>query len=405
MADLASARIMMVDDEPVNLKLAQAMLRTAGYQNTVMVQDPRNALGEYRKEQVDLILLDLNMPHMDGYALMAQLKSLGDPLLPPILVLTAQGGHEHLLRALQAGARDFVAKPFDRTELLMRVRNLIEAQQAHRALFNQHALLEEQVLARTLLLQHEIDHRQQAQAAQYTLLQEKIGLLSEVHHRVKNNLQVIASLLRLEDGRNSASDRSKVLQDMQGRIRAMALLHESLYRSGTTATLDLGAYLKQLAAQSYRALAPANGSIRLKLDVVTVQLAMDQASPCGLMVNELISNSLKHGFPDGRTGEICVALKVLDDPLWVELRISDNGVGLPDDFDEKRQVSLGLKLAGDLARQIGGTLEVGPGQQAAFTVKFQVASIPNSTLPPLPPSPPSPQLPPTTVAALIDSTP
>lgn len=383
LADIASARIMMIDDEPVNLKLAEAMLRTAGYQNMVMVQDSRHALAQYREAPVDLILLDLNMPNLDGYALMAQFRALADPLLPPILVLTAQGGREHMLRALQAGARDFVSKPFDRTELLMRARNLIEAQRAHRELLGQRELLEARVKARTQQLQQEMDHRRQAQTAQNTLLQEKEGLLREIHHRVKNNLQVITSLLRLEGGRDTLSASSNVLQDMQGRIRAMALLHESLYRSGTIATLDLGAYLRQLAAQSFRALAPGDGSVRLKLDVDldTVQLAMDQANPCGLMVNELVSNALKHGFPGGRAGEVCVELKVLDDPQWVNLRISDNGVGLPGDFDEKRQVSLGLKLAGDLARQIGGQLEVGPLPQAAFNVTFQVAAPPNPESP------------------------
>lgn len=100
----------------------------------VMVQDPRHAVARYQAAPVDLILLDLNMPELDGYALMAEFRALNDPLLPPILVLTAQSGRDHLLRALQAGARDFVAKPFDRAELLMRVRNLIEAQLTHREL-------------------------------------------------------------------------------------------------------------------------------------------------------------------------------------------------------------------------------------------------------------------------------
>jgi two-component sensor histidine kinase len=368
---VASARILMVDDEPTNLRLADAMLRTAGYQNLVMVQDPRTALARYAEAPVDLIVLDLNMPELDGYALMDLFKALADPLIPPILVLTAQGSREHLLRALQAGARDFVSKPFDRIELLMRVRNLIEAQLAHRDLFMQRDELEERVVARTQELQDEMDRRQLAQQAQYSLLQEKEGLLHEVHHRVKNNLQVIVSLLRLEGNRNTDTGTTAVLHDMQGRIRAMALLHESLYRSGTTASLDLGAYLKLVATQSFRASAPGDGSIRLELALVTAQLSMDQASPCGLLVNELVSNALKHGFPKGLSGEVRVQLTADEGSGLLTLQVSDNGIGLPDDFELKRKHSLGLVLAGDLARQIGGKLALGPSPAAMFSVQFR----------------------------------
>lgn len=372
---VAAARILMVDDEPTNLKLAEAMLRTAGYQNMVMVQDPRHAVARYQAAPVDLILLDLNMPDLDGYALMAEFRALNDPLLPPILVLTAQSGRDHLLRALQAGARDFVAKPFDRAELLMRVRNLIEAQLAHRELHDQRDGLERRVQERTSQLELEIAQRRQAQEAQLLLLQEKEGLLREIHHRVKNNLQVIASLLRLEAARGAQTLTGAALQDMQGRIRAMALLHESLYSKGSYATLDLAVYLKQLAVQSLRAMVINGGAVRLDLNLESVQLGIDQASPCGLLVNELVSNALKHGFPAGRTGEVRIDLRVLDDQGMLQLCVEDNGIGLPDDFESRRQQSLGLKVATDLARQIGGTLQVGPHPKAAFSLSFRIAEL------------------------------
>jgi putative two-component system response regulator len=159
--DTGAARILVVDDEPANLLLADAMLRTDGHRDLVLVQDPRDVLARYAEGPVDLILLDLNMPHLDGYNVMAQLKALGDPLLPPILVLTAQRSHEHMLRALAAGARDFVSKPFDRAELLMRVRNLLDAHLAHRLVYRQRDMLEERVRART----HEL-HRSRLQVVQ-----------------------------------------------------------------------------------------------------------------------------------------------------------------------------------------------------------------------------------------------
>jgi putative two-component system response regulator len=141
--------ILIVDDEPANLKLLDRMLRGQGYQSLVLVADPREVLARYRETQPDLILLDINMPHLDGFQVMDQLKSLNDPLLPPIVILTAQHGKEFQLRALAGGARDFVAKPFDRNELLMRVRNLLDAQLAHRLVHDQKAVLEEMVRTRT----------------------------------------------------------------------------------------------------------------------------------------------------------------------------------------------------------------------------------------------------------------
>ncbi|KDE39015.1 Response regulator [Nitrincola lacisaponensis] len=143
------ARILIVDDEPANLKLLDKMLSGQGYQDCVLIRDPREVLHSYQQQRPDLILLDINMPHLDGYQVMEQLVALNDPLLPPIVILTAQHTKDYLLRALAGGARDFVSKPFDRNELLMRVRNLLDAQLAHRMLHSQKDVLEDMVRQRT----------------------------------------------------------------------------------------------------------------------------------------------------------------------------------------------------------------------------------------------------------------
>ena len=142
-------RIMIVDDEPVNLRLLEKLLNGQGYRELQLVSDPREVLGCYRHARPDLILLDINMPHLDGYGVLQQLRSLQDPLLPPIVMLTALADRESLLQALQAGARDYITKPFDRNELLMRVRNLLDAQLTHRMLHDQKDLLEAMVNERT----------------------------------------------------------------------------------------------------------------------------------------------------------------------------------------------------------------------------------------------------------------
>ena len=148
------ARILIVDDEPANLKLLDRMLRGQGYEALALIEDPREVLVQYQAQRPDLILLDINMPHLDGYQVMEQLAGLNDPLLPPIVILTAQSTKDYLLRALANGARDFVSKPFDRSELLMRVRNLLDAQLAHRFLHDQKNVLEGLVRERTEELHH-----------------------------------------------------------------------------------------------------------------------------------------------------------------------------------------------------------------------------------------------------------
>ena len=207
----------------------------------------------------------------------------------------------------------------------------------------------------------DVTERKLAEQALQQSLADKHALLNEVHHRVKNNLQVITSLLRLEAGRSTQPDTKTVLGDMQGRIRSMGLLHESLYRSGTFSSIDLGSYLRNLATQAFRSMAPKEGQVALKLDLMPVQVSMDQATPCGLLVNELIANCFKHAFPAGQSGEVRVGVHKVADGPQVCLQISDTGVGLPADFEARRGQSLGLHLVSDLARQLGGKLTVGPG--------------------------------------------
>jgi PAS domain S-box-containing protein len=217
----------------------------------------------------------------------------------------------------------------------------------------------------------DITERKKAEEAQKSMLRE-------VHHRVKNNLQIINSLLRLEARRCQENKAKTVLDEMQGRIRAMSILHELLYRSGTLASVNMNVYLKDLAIQVFRSLGSGGGAVRLQLDLAPVQIGMDQAIPCGLLVNEMITNSFKHGFTDGRDGEVRVVLQPLPDAQpgkqLVRLCVSDTGVGLGPDFEVRHENTLGIQLQRDLSRQIGGTLEVGPlaGPGAEFALTFEV---------------------------------
>ncbi|MCF7760877.1 MAG: PAS domain-containing protein [Cephaloticoccus sp.] len=213
----------------------------------------------------------------------------------------------------------------------------------------------------------DISERVRAEQTLKNLLQHSGALLKEVHHRVKNNLQVITSLLRLEAGKSKHAATKEVLAEMQGRIRSMALLHETLYRTGDFALIDLENYLQQLATQLVRALNTAPDRVQLALTLAPIKLEIDQAIPCGLIVNELLTNALKHAFPAGRVGQVRLTVQPVA-PGQMSIQVSDDGVGLPPDFDLARINSLGLQLVSDLARQLRGKLAVGPG--STFTILF-----------------------------------
>ena len=208
---------------------------------------------------------------------------------------------------------------------------------------------------------------EQAMAAS---LEEKEALLKEVHHRVKNNLQVISSLLRLELGRTTDGGVKAVLGEMQNRVVSMALLHETLYRSDTLARADLSSYLVRLVNQLFRSSAPPSGRVALHTDIEPTFVDLEQAVPCGLLVTELVSNSLKHAFADGRSGEVRVTLHHPDNGPGIVLTVADTGPGLPADFDQRRTQSLGLQLVSDLTRQLRGTLTITRQPSASFALAF-----------------------------------
>lgn len=151
--NLHDQTIFVVDDEPVNLKLMERILATEGYRNVVSISDPHQVLPTFKEQRPALILLDLNMPGMNGFQVMQQLADLQDPLMPPVVILTAQNQQDSLLQALQQGVRDYLTKPFDRRELLMRVRNILDAHVAHGMVRHQKEQLEVMITERTRELQ------------------------------------------------------------------------------------------------------------------------------------------------------------------------------------------------------------------------------------------------------------
>jgi len=186
-------------------------------------------------------------------------------------------------------------------------------------------------------------------------LAEKELLLKEIHHRVKNNLQVIASLLRLESRSVTDIRALRSFEDSLERVRSMALLHEKLYRSQDLGSVDLTDYLRELAERLVSNNAVDRSRVKLTFACEQISIGMDAAVPCGLIANELIANSLKHAFPGGRRGEIMIELKKTADESLL-FSVADDGVGLPDGLDVRKTDTLGLQLVVLLVDQVRGTL-------------------------------------------------
>ena len=196
-------------------------------------------------------------------------------------------------------------------------------------------------------------------------LREKELLLKEIHHRVKNNLQITSSLLRLQAAKIPDAAVRQVLRESQDRIRSMALVHEMLYRSQDLARVDFPQYVRALVPQLFRSYNPG-GRIRYRVEIDEIVFGVDLAVPCGLIINELVANALKHAFPGDRRGEICVRMRLEQDRY--RLSVEDDGIGFPAGLDVSQTGTLGLQLVRTLTEQIGGRLQEKTGQGTAFVI-------------------------------------
>lgn len=216
------------------------------------------------------------------------------------------------------------------------------------------------------------ERKRMEEAIQASLLEKEV-LLQEIHHRVKNNLQVAGSLLSLQSGQVKDPEVKRALQESRQRIQAMAMIHETLYNGPNLAAIELSSYLQSLVQYLQRAL---KGNVLVRMAVVSedIRLNLDQAMHCGLIVNELVTNALKHAFPSGREGTIRVEAHLIGG-REVELTVSDNGVGLPDELDFTRLPSLGLQLVKGLTeRQLRGGMEIRRQAGTTFVVRWPLAA-------------------------------
>ncbi len=221
----------------------------------------------------------------------------------------------------------------------------------------------------------DISDRRQTEDKIRTSLKEKEVLLREVYHRVKNNMQVISSLLNLQSGYVHDKKITEIFKESQNRIRSMALVHEKLYQSRNLAGIDYDDYVKDLVNSLFRFYEDKACKISVNTKVEDVSLSLDSAIPCGLIINELVSNSIKHAFPeDLRRGDRRCEIRIMLRPVGqdlLELVVGDNGIGMPAYLDLNKVETLGLRLVNILTKQLQGSIELEGKEGTEFRVRFK----------------------------------
>lgn len=215
----------------------------------------------------------------------------------------------------------------------------------------------------------DITDRRRAEEQIKASLREKEVLLKEIHHRVKNNLQVTSSLLKLQSGYIQDRKARDLFAESQNRIRSMALVHEKLYQSSDLSRIDFSEYVRSLAHLLFRSFGEATSRIRLQIGGENIFLSVETAVPCGLIINELLSNALKHAFPGERKGEIVIHLSQ-ETPHRFRIRVCDTGVGLPPHLDFQRVETLGLQLVQTLVQQLDGEMQIRSEDGVEFVLTF-----------------------------------
>lgn len=369
---MSQPHILIVDDD---LALLQALpetlqLRMGGV--TVHSTDSAEAaLARIAVTDYDAIICDSKMPGMDGLALLAEIRAVRPNT--PTLLITGHGEHDLAVQALRGGAYDFIQKPLDRDYFVASLHRAIQMRQLSRQVEEQRLAwerhadeLEQMVEARTRQL---LEANRAAEEQIQRALNEKEILLKELHHRVKNNLQIICSLLYLQSIHTQDVQARELFAESQRRVRSMGLIHESLYRTGNPARIDVANYIHNLCTYLMHSYGVHTDRIRLDLRIDEDFLSLDVAIPCGLILNELVSNCLKHAFPAGQAGEISIEFRS-DHHRHFVLIVGDNGVGLPEEVDIHHTDTLGLQLVSTLIHQLDGRIELDRHRGTTFTIAF-----------------------------------
>ncbi|NYB53080.1 MAG: sensor histidine kinase [Methanobacteriaceae archaeon] len=318
----------------VSQKNSEMLGELLGTEYNIIYHD--SPIPEDEKDSVSLIIMDL--PSWAANSKDLQLRKENEkPLFLPYLLVVSDSDLKKLSGEMWESFDEVITVPITKMVLQSRVH----------------------VLLRTRRLSVQVNQ----------LLKDKEMLMKEIHHRVKNNLMVISSLLSLQSNYIKDEDARGIFKESQNRVKSMALIHERLYRSSDLKSIDFPDYIRSLTRDIFNTYSTEKGRVSLELDVEEVMIDVNNAVPLGLMINEMVTNSLKYAFPGERKGTIKIAFHKIDDEYLLE--VSDDGVGIPDDFQIEKSDSLGMLLINSLTAQLQGKLELKSHPGTTFTIKFK----------------------------------
>jgi two-component sensor histidine kinase len=346
----APLRVLLVEDSEDDARLLLRELRQRGYSPTFeRVETALSMQRALENETWDVVISDWAMPNFSAPAALDILKKSGLDI--PFIIVSGTVGEETAVEAMRAGAHDYVLK-----DKLARLTPAVERELRDRKLREAKRLAEE---------------NERESEGRYRVLerQRNAELSATLKHRVKNNLQVISSLINMQMGRLGDSASRDALAECRSRVQAMALIHDRLYQSNDSTAVPFADYARRLATDVLHATGVSPEDITLTIAFENIALAVDKAIPCGLMLNELITNALKHGFREGQHGTIWLELRRVGGGR-IRLAVKDDGVGIPKGMDIRKTPSLGMQLVFTLAKQLDGTLEVSTQDGTMFALTF-----------------------------------
>lgn len=336
--------ILIVDDDPLNLDVLNDFLNREGFRVSVALSG-KEALDRVTHLKPDIIILDVMMPGMSGFEVCRRLKEDKTTKDIPVIFMTVLSETIDKVKGFELGAVDFVSKPVQVEEVAARLNTHLTLRRLRKDLEEKNLRLK-------------------------AALSEKEVLLKEIHHRVKNNLQIINSLINMQLRKTGNPETATVLEDVKNRVNSITLIHEKLYKSENLSGIDFCEYISTLTKQLLMTYQGRTANTRLNLDISDICLEIDQAIPCALIINELATNAMKHAFPKGRQGRVTVALKTSGTGK-LRLTVADNGIGLPADFDVDNLETLGIQIIKALVTQLRGVLQVNGSKGTTFTIEFQ----------------------------------
>ena len=370
-------KVLLIEDNDADIYLITNMLNPTKkiYFQIINCKTLNDGIRQLNNDDFNVILLDLGLPDSQGIDTFIKLYEQEKKI--PIIILTGLEDEENAIHAIQNGAQDYLIKGQSNDFMTRSIQYSIERKNTEEKLKNYQLHLEEMVENRTIQLENVIkkleleilDHNKTENQLK-SAVKEKEILLQEVHHRVKNNMQIISSLLSLQSMQLDDDEMIDILRDSQNRIRSMAMVHEKLYMSKDLSNINMSEYIKKLVLTLFDSYSTKKTQIMPILELDDIFMNIETGIPCGIIINELVSNSLKYAYPEDNKGSIFVGLKYKKD--YYELTVSDDGVGIPENINlEETPETLGLMLVNSLISQLDGSIEFNQDYNTEFKINFK----------------------------------